>query len=281
MAHLVGAIGASHAPSIAFAYDAGHAQRPEWRGLFDAFAPVRAWLQSERVDTLVFVYNDHLNNFKFHNYPSFALGTGALHPVFGEGKVPRELPAVPGDSELAWHLARCLVADEFDPSLCLEMALDHGVMSVLPLLSPPPWGMKVVPLAVNVVLDPMPTPRRCWKLGLALAQAVASAPGDARVAVVATGGLSHQLHGNSFGFTNPAWDQRFLDMLEFDPQTLSGITHQELIERGGAEAVEMMVWLTMRASLGTLHPPRRIQRYYEAPKLTGYGLLALASTSQD
>lgn len=276
MAHLVGAIGASHAPSIAFAYDAGHAQRPEWKGLFDAFTPVRAWLQAERVDTLIFVYNDHLNNFRFNNYPSFALGTGGLHPVFGEGKVPRALPSVPGDSALAWHLARSLVADEFDPSLCLEMALDHGVMSVLPLLAPPPWGVKVVPLAVNVVLDPMPTPRRCWKLGLALARAIACAPGDARVAVVATGGLSHQLHGESFGFTNPDWDQRFLDLLEGDPQTLADITHEELIERGGAEAVEMMVWLAMRASLGTGQVLRRIQRYYDAPKLTGYGLLALA-----
>lgn len=275
MAQIVGAIGSSHAPSIAFAYDAGHGTRPEWKPLFDAYAPVREWLRKIQADTFVFVYNDHLNNFKFHNYPSFALGTGELHQVFGEGKVPRPLPAVPGHSELAWHIARCLVANEFDPSLCLEMALDHGVMSVLPLLGPPPWGFKVIPLAVNVVLDPMPTPKRCWKLGLSIAKAVASAPSDARVAVVATGGLSHQLHGGSFGVTNPTWDQRFLDLLETDPETLSDITHQELIDRGGAEAVEMMVWLTMRASLGTQQTLRRIQRYYDAPKLTGYGLLAL------
>lgn len=278
MAKIVGAIGSSHAPSIAFAYDAGHGERPEWKGLFDAYAPVRKWLQEIQADTLVFVYNDHLNNFKFNNYPSFALGTGELHPVFGEGKQPRVLPAVPGHSALAWQIARGMVADEFDPSLCLEMALDHGVMSVLPLLAPPPWPLRVIPLAVNVVLEPMPSPLRCWKLGRSIAKAVADAPGDERVVVVATGGLSHQLHGASFGATNPAWDQRFLDLLESDPETLSSITHQELIDRGGAEAVEMMVWLTMRASLGTQQPLRRVQRYYEAPKLTGYGLLALEPT---
>lgn len=275
MARIVGAIGSSHAPSIAFAYDAGHGERPEWKGLFDAYAPVRDWLRAVRADTLVFVYNDHLNNFQFNNYPSFALGTGETHRVFGEGKLPRALPEVPGNSALAWHIARGLVADEFDPSLCLDMALDHGVMSVLPLLVPPPFGVSVIPLAVNVVLEPMPSPRRCWKLGQAIARAVHSAPGDARVAVVATGGLSHQLHGSSFGATNPAWDQRFLDLLEHEPDSLADITHQELMERGGAEAVEMMVWLTMRASLGTAQAPRRIQRYYDAPKLTGYGLLAL------
>jgi protocatechuate 4,5-dioxygenase beta chain len=275
MARIVGAIGSSHAPSIAFAHDAGHQQRAEWKGLFDAYTPVREWLQAIEADTMVVVYNDHLNNFQFDNYPSFALGTGELHRVCGEGKEPRPLPPVPGHSDLAWTIARGLLAQEFDPSLCLDMALDHGVMSVLPLLSPPPWGLRVIPLAVNVVLEPMPTPRRCWKLGAAIARAVAEAPGEERVVVMATGGLSHQLHGASFGATNPAWDQRFLDLLEHQPESLADITHEELIERGGAEAVEMMVWLTMRASLGTERAPRRVQRYYDAPKLTGYGLLAL------
>jgi hypothetical protein len=276
MARIVGGIGSSHAPSIAFAHDAGHQERPAWKDFFAAYEPVRDWLREIRATTLVVVYNDHLNNFQFDNYPSFALGTGPLHPVAPEGKDARKLPPVPGHSPLAWHLARSLVAQEFDPSLCQEMALDHGVLSVLPLLTPPPWPLQVVPLAVNVVLEPMPTPRRCWKVGAAIRQAVESFPADDRVVVVATGGLSHQLHGPSFGFTNPAWDGRFLDLLEHDPETLSRITHDELIERGGAESVEMMVWLAMRSALGAA-PPRRVQRYYAAPMLTGYGLLALES----
>jgi hypothetical protein len=275
-ARIIGGIGSSHAPSIAFAHDAGHQQRPAWQDFFAAYAPVRDWLRDARATTLVVVYNDHLNNFQFDNYPSFALGTGPLHPIAVEGKEPRVLPPVPGHSALAWHIARGLVEREFDPSLCQEMALDHGVMSVLPLLAPAPWPVKVVPLAVNVVLEPMPTPRRCWKLGAALRAAVESFPGDERVVVVATGGLSHQLHGESFGFTNPAWDERFLDLLEHDPETLSAITHDQLIERGGAESVEMMVWLAMRSALGS-GPIRRLQRYYAAPMLTGYGLLALES----
>jgi hypothetical protein len=276
MAMLIGGIGSSHAPSIAFAHDAGHQDRPAWRDFFQAYEPVRSWLRAREVDTLVVVFNDHLNNFHFDNYPAFALGTGTVHRVAGEGKEPRVLPLVPGASELAWHIARTLFSEEFDPSLCLDMALDHGALSVLPLLDPPPWTMKVVPLAVNVVLEPMPTPKRCWKLGQSLARAIASAPSDERVVVVATGGLSHQLHGPDFGFTNPTWDQRFLDLLEDDPDTLSGITHSQLMERGGAESVEMMVWLAMR---GALHPgkPRRIRRHYSAPMLTGYGLLALES----
>ena len=277
MARLVGALGTSHAPSIAFAHDAGHQERPEWRGFFAAWAPVRQWLARIGADTLVAVYNDHLNTFQLDHYPTFALGVAERFAVAREGRVPRELPEVPGDVALGWHLARSLVAEEFDPSLCQRMALDHGLMSVLPLLDPPPWRLRVVPVAVNVVLEPLPTPRRCWRLGQALARAIASAPGDARVVVVSAGGLSHQLHGPDFGFVNPAWDQHFLDLMEHDPQPLVEATHADYIERGGAESVEMMVWLAMRGALQQAAPQgiRRVTRFYDAPMLTGYGVLAL------
>jgi protocatechuate 4,5-dioxygenase beta chain len=274
MARIVGGIGSSHAPSIAFAWDAGHGSRPAWKPFFDAYEPVRQWLRDVRADTLVVVYNDHLNNFQFDNYPTFAIGTGDLHPLANEGKLPRLLDPVPGHSTLAWQLARGLVEQEFDLSLCQEMALDHGILSVLPLVDTPPWSLRVVPLAVNVVLDPMPTPMRCWKLGQAIGRVISALPTDERVVVMATGGLSHQLHGPAFGFTNPAWDARFLDLLQHDPGLLATITHDELIERGGSESVEMMVWLTMRGALG-VGVPARIQRFYDAPMLTGYGLLAL------
>ena len=277
MAQLVGALGTSHAPSIAFAHDAGHQERAQWRGFFAAWEPVRQWLARIGADTLVAVYNDHLNTFQLDHYPTFALGVAERFAVAREGRVPRELPDVRGDVALGWHLARSLVAEEFDPSLCQRMALDHGLMSVLPLMDPPAWRLRVVPLAVNVVLEPLPTPRRCWRLGQALARAIASAPGDARVVVLSAGGLSHQLHGPDFGFVNPQWDERFLDLIEHDPQPLVQATHADYIERGGAESVEMMVWLAMRGALQEAAPQgvRRVVRFYDAPMLTGYGLLAL------
>ena len=52
------------------------------------------------------------------------------------------------------------------------------------------WRIPVVPLAVNVILHPLPTPRRCYKLGQALRRAILSYPEDLGVVVVGTGGLS-------------------------------------------------------------------------------------------
>ena len=64
-----------------------------------------------------------------------------------------------------------------------------------------------------------------------------------------TGGMSHQLQGKRFGYMNEKFDQWFLDQLETDPEGLAGITHQKIMEEAGAEAVELIMWLTMRGAV--------------------------------
>ncbi len=272
MAELIGGIGASHSPSIAFAYDQRQEQLPQWQAFFDAAATLRAQVAQARPDVLVFFYNDHLWHFDLDSVPTFAIGVADRFELAPERPLARPLPSVAGDARLAWHLTRSLVADEFDLTVCQQMVLDHGFFSVMPLLCEPPWPMRVVPIAVNVIQHPLPTPRRCWRLGQAVARAVRSYAGDARVMVVGTGGLSHQLHGPSFGYTNPAWDREFMDLLVERPEALLELSHDDFMHRGGAESVEMIVWLIMR---GALAAPRVLQKFHHAGLLTGLGLLHL------
>jgi gallate dioxygenase len=83
---------------------------------------------------------------------------------------------------------------------------------------------------------------------------------------VATGGLSHQVHGERAGFNNPAWDQEFLDLLEADPEALINLSHAEFAERGGMEGSEVIMWLVMRGALTPL--VRRLHRTYYLPSMT-------------
>jgi hypothetical protein len=278
MARIVGGIGTSHAPSIAHAYDGGHTGEPTWKPLFDGYVPAKEWLSKTAPDLLVVVYNDHLNRFFFDAYPTFALGVAESFPGADEGWGKRNLPDLAGDTAFAWHVAKRLIEEEFDLTLCQELAVDHGILSILPLLWDTPWPAPILPLAVNVIQHPLPTARRCFRLGEALGRAVESYPEDKRIAIVGTGGLSHQLHGQRFGFLNPEWDNRFLDLVETDPLALTKYTHHEYMELGGAESVEMIMWLTMRAALGA--NVKRIHRHYYAPLLTGYGLLVLEPESR-
>jgi protocatechuate 4,5-dioxygenase beta chain len=275
MARLLGGLGSPHAPSIGAAIDRGETQTPDWKPLFDGFGPMRDWLEDKRPDVLVVVYNDHFTSLFLDNLPTFALSVASEHRIADEGWGPRPLPPVPGDAELAWHLAHALVADEFDLSVSHDLPLDHGCLTPLSALWDwnPGWPGRVVPLQVNVLQFPLPTPRRCYRLGQALRRAIESYPEDIGVAVLGTGGLSHQLGGERFGFINPDWDREFLARIETDPESLAALTHAELIERGGTEGVEEIMWLVMR---GALAPAVRcVHRNYHHATLTGYGQIIL------
>jgi len=87
------------------------------------------------------------------------------------------------------------------------------------------------------------------------------------VAIVATGGLSHQVHGERAGFNNTAWDREFLDLLERDPETLAEITQAEYARLGGYESAEVIMWLIMRGALSAR--VRKVHEAYTLPSMTG------------
>ena len=273
MASLVGGIGTSHVPSVGVAFDRDKMQDPEWKPLSDIFVPVREWLERLRPDVAIVVYNDHGADFFFDKYPTFAVGAADRYRIADEGFGRRPLPELEGDAAFSWHLCESLVADEFDIAICQDMGLEHGFLVPMNLCFPhvPRWPVAVVPVEVNVVQHPLPTARRCHRLGQAIRRAVKSYPGALRVVIVGTGGMSHQLNGPRFGYMNERFDQDFLDRLERDPESLCRMSHRTLMEQAGAEAVELIMWLTMRGAMG--ERPRRIHRSYYAPMTTGMGLI--------
>jgi gallate dioxygenase len=269
MARIIGGLAASHTPTIGFAYDRNKRDDPAWAPIFENFAPLADWLAKKRPDVLLFVYNDHVTSFFFDHYSAFALGVGPTWRVADEGGGARNLPPVDGHPELASHIGHALMADEFDMSFFQHRALDHGCFSPLSLLCPhePSWPVSMVPLQLGVLQFPIPSARRFYKLGKALRRAIESYPEDLGVAIVATGGLSHQVHGERAGFNNPEWDQRFLDLFERDPERLAQMTIAEYAKLGGFEGSEVVMWLTMRGAL-----PASIvckHRSYYLPSMTG------------
>jgi hypothetical protein len=252
MARIIGGIGTSHVPTIGLAYDRGWQDHPVWKPLFDGYRPVAGWLAKKKPDALVVFYNDHASTMFFDLYPTFALGVGERFPVADEGGGQRHLPGLRGDVDLQAHIGESLVNDEFDMTFFQDRPVDHGVLSPLPLLWPhePDWPGTVVPIAINVLQYPLPTGRRCWKLGQAVRRAIESYPEDLSVVVVGTGGLSHQIHGERTGFNNTPWDMEFLERLRDQPEGLTDLRHADWVRLGGAESVEQIMWLAMRGALG-------------------------------
>jgi gallate dioxygenase len=268
MARIIGAIATSHTPTIGFAKDRRLENDPIWKPIFDAYAPIRAWLAEKRADVLLTIYNDHVTSFFFDHYSPFALGVDDVYPPADEGGGVRNVPPLSGAPELARSIATSLFAEEFDISFFRGKPIDHGCFSPLSMLADPDgtWPWKVLPLQVGVLQFPIPTARRCYRLGGALGRAIRAYPSDLNVVMVATGGLSHQVHGERCGFNNPEWDHEFLDLLETDPEALTKLTHAEYAERGGFEGAEVIMWLIMRGAM--TERMRRLHRTYYLPSMT-------------
>ncbi len=269
MARIIGAIAASHTPTIGFAFDGDKRRSPTWAPIFEAFEPVQQWIAQRKPDVLFLIFNDHITSFFFDHYSAFALGVGESYAVADEGGGPRDLPPVPGHAALARHIGQSLMSEEFDMSFFQGKSLDHGCFSPLSMMSPPnpDWAVPIVPLQVGVLQFPIPTARRCYKLGQALRRAIESYPEDLDVAIVATGGLSHQVHGERAGFNNVAWDEQFLTLIEKDPEYLAGLTHAEYAALGGLEGAEIIMWLVMRGALSA--NVRKVHQSYCLPSMTG------------
>jgi gallate dioxygenase len=281
MAKIVGGIATSHTPTIGFALDTGKQKDPVWAPIFEGYKPVQKWLADKKPDVLFLIYNDHVTSFFFDHYSHFALGIGAEYPVADEGGGPRALPPVKGHPKLAAHIATGLVADEFDLSYFQGKGLDHGAFSPLSLLWPhdPAWPGAIVPLQCGVLQFPIPSARRCFKLGKSLRKAILSYPEDIKVAIVGTGGLSHQVHGERAGFNNTPWDHEFMDLLVDKPEELTDITIAEYAKRGGVEGAEVVMWLIMRGALAAR--VKKLHQTYYLPSMTPIATLILEDASDE
>jgi aromatic ring-opening dioxygenase catalytic subunit (LigB family) len=271
MATVVAGLGCSHAPSIAHAYDSGATGESGWKPLFNAFAKAQRWLMKQRPDALVVIYNDHVDNYFFDAWSTFAIGVADQYQIADEGWGPRRFPPVPGHRALARHVAAQLLARGFDLMTSHRMELDHGFLSPMPLIDED-WRVPVVPMTINVVLDPLPTPARCWSLGEAVGTAIRSYPDDLRVAIIGTGGLSHQLTGPDFGKVFPEWDREFIALLDRAPQSLARYTMADFARLGGEHSIEVVQWMAMRAALP--EPSQMEFSYYYPFGLMGYAIAA-------
>ena len=273
MARIVGGIGASHSPTIGYAKDTGKQHDPAWKPIFDGFDAIRGWVHRRKVDVLFTIYNDHVTSFFFDHYSAFVLGIDDQYVAADEGGGPRQVAPGRGHLGLSQHIAMAMVADEFDMSFFQGKAVDHGFLSPLSMLGDEtgPWPGRVVPLQVGVLQFPIPSAKRMWKLGRTLRKAIESYPEDLNVAVMATGGLSHQVHGERAGFLNEAWDAEFLDLLEKAPQALVNMRIAEYAAKGGLEGAEVIMWLIMRGALSD--NVRLVHKQTYAPSVTNIATL--------
>ena len=265
MAKITSGVATSHVPAIGAAIDNGKTQEPYWQPLFKGYDYVKEWIKQQKPDVVILVYNDHASAFDLNFVPTFAIGCGAEFKPADEGWGPRPVPNVIGHPQLASHIAQSVIQDDFDLTVVNTIDVDHGLTVPLSLMygQPEAWPCKVIPVAVNVVLYPAPSGRRCYNLGKAIRKAVESFDEDLNVQIWGTGGMSHQLQGPRAGLINKEFDNDFLDRIVDDAVGLSQMPHFDYLNQAGSEGIGLVMWLIMRGALNDKVDVK--QRFYHVP----------------
>ena len=278
MAQIIGGLTTSHIPSIgnALPHESRLVSDPYWKPFFAGYPPAREWLAKAKPDLAIVIYNDHGLNFFLNNMPTFAIGAAPEYKNADEGWGIPTTPPFHGDPDFSWHLIESLVEDEFDVASCQEMLVDHGFTVPMALFWPDNSysRLKTVPVCINTVQHPLPSPSRCFKFGQAIGRAIESYPRDLRVVVIGTGGLSHQLDGERAGFINKEFDQFCMNKIVSEPSALTRYSIPELVRLCGSQGAEFILWLAMRGALG--EKVRKIHsNYYVAISNTATALMVL------
>ncbi len=181
-------IGASHTTLMNTHWDAvKHIDRAE--RFRDALAEACGRLKADKPDVAIILGSNHFRGFYLDLIPAFTIGVGECI-ASGESGTPSGPQKV--DTELARHIAEFMVADDFDIAFSAKLQVDHGITHALQYLLAG-LDIPIVPIVINVFAPPLPSLARCAKLGDALARAIDAFPGNRKVAVIASGGLSHHL----------------------------------------------------------------------------------------
>jgi len=153
-------------------------EEPYWKPFFDAYPPIRDWLDKHKPDVAINIYNDHGLGLFLDQMPTFAIGAAHEYINEDEGWGLPELPPFPGDAKLSWHIIEGMIEDEFDITSCQELAVDHGFTVPMQLFWPGlgknPNMPRAIPISANTVQHPIPTLKRALDFGKSLGKAIRS-----------------------------------------------------------------------------------------------------------
>jgi len=263
VAEIVAAMAMTHSPGLTGWFDRASTEYQQLA--LTATAEMRRRLEAARPDTLVMFSNDHLLNWPINNIPEYTVGVGDEHvgPAdwFDEW-LGMEKYRVPGDP----GLARFLVNDAARRGIALahlrEMQFDDGISVPTHYLNPDA-RFRLVPITMNCNVPPIPTPARAYEVGRALAASMRAYPAPTRIAVIATGGLSHEPGGPRYFWVDEEFDRWFLDLLKLGDHTrlLRECTLERMEAAGSGGTAELLAWI---AVLGMTRGPADVLAYMPA-----------------
>jgi aromatic ring-opening dioxygenase catalytic subunit (LigB family) len=244
MADVVAAMAMTHSPGLCGWFD--DAPEDEQATARGAFERMRAHLAEREVDTLVIFANDHLLNWPINNTPEYTVGIADSHVGPHEwyrGWLNLDPYRVPGDSALARYIVNEAAGHGVAMAYLREMQFDDNISVPTTHLNPD-HRIATVPITMNCTVPPIPSPRRAYAVGETIRQIIADYDGGERIAVIGSGGLSHEPGGPRYLYIDEEFDRWFLEMLaDGDHEALlEQCTLERMEEAGSGGTAELIAW---------------------------------------
>jgi 2,3-dihydroxyphenylpropionate 1,2-dioxygenase len=202
-----------------------------------AFEVLRRDLEASQPDVLIVVANDQFVNFFFNNLPTFFVTLADEV----KGQFTRHSFHYKNDKELGRAILKSGLEKEMDLSYGEYIELQHTQVVPLYFILREPT-IPILPIYVNTWVDPLPTPRRCYRLGEVIREVADGRP--ERIAILATGGLSHFPGSPRIGEIDTEFDHKLLEIMrEGKGRTLADYSSAQLFQAGDSEFLNWMVVL--------------------------------------
>jgi aromatic ring-opening dioxygenase catalytic subunit (LigB family) len=251
MAQIVAAVGTTHTPGLLGWFK--NAPEDQQRAALAAFTRLREHLLAAKPDVLIIFANDHLLNWPINNTPEYTIGIGDRHigPAdwYDQWLARTEKYDVPGRPELARHIVNEGARRGLAFSYLRQMQFDDGFSVPLCYLNPE-MRIPTIPISMNCSVPPIPTPRRAYEVGRILRDVLHSHTGSERVALIGSGGLSHEPGGPRYFHIDEEFDRRFLELLAQGDheQLFAECTLERMEEAGSGGTAELIAWFAVLAS---------------------------------
>src|SRR6266571_6387195 len=249
MGELVAAMAMTHSPGLTGWFDSAPLEHQQLA--LAATAEMRRRLAAARPDVVVMFSNDHLLNWPINNVPEYTVGIGETHvgPAdWFDDWLGMEQYRVPGHPDLARFIVNEGARRRLMLAYLRTMQFDDGISVPTHYLNPDA-RFRLVPVTMNCTVPPIPTPERAYQVGARLRDILAAYPGDERIAVIATGGLSHEPGGPRYFWVDEAFDRWFLDLLKRGDHAalLRECTLERMEAAGSGGTAELLAWVLVLA----------------------------------
>lgn len=249
MARIVAAMAMTHSPGLTGWFT--RAPEEQQAQALRAMGEMRERLDAARPDVIVAFSNDHLLNWPINNTPEYTVGIGAEH--VGPADWYDEWLAlakyrIPGHPALARYLVNEGARRRLAFSYLREMQFDDGFSVPMHYLNPQ-GRIPLVPVSMNCTVPPIPTPERAYQVGVTLREMLRAYPDDLRIAVLGTGGLSHEPGGPRYFWVDEEFDLWFLDLLKKGDHAtlLRECTLERMEAAGSGGTAELLSWILVLA----------------------------------